>query len=84
MYKLLFVGAGGFLGASMRYGLALGSMRMTGGGILGGFTTFSAFSYETVSLLDNGQVLRAGVYAAASVFFSLLAVFAGKATSTLF
>ncbi|GAA4303142.1 fluoride efflux transporter CrcB [Nibribacter koreensis] len=46
-------------------------------GVLGGFTTFSAFSYETVALLRDGQLGYAATYIAASVFIGLLATFAG-------
>ena len=46
-------------------------------GFLGGFTTFSAFSLDVFKLAGTGQYAYAAGYAAASVFFSLLAVFAG-------
>lgn len=46
-------------------------------GFLGGFTTFSAFSLDFYKLMQAGQPVTAALYAAASVFFSLLAVFAG-------
>ncbi|GGG20353.1 fluoride efflux transporter CrcB [Pontibacter amylolyticus] len=46
-------------------------------GILGGFTTFSAFSYETVHMLQNGQVSSAIAYVLASVLLGLLATFVG-------
>ncbi|MHA1600639.1 MAG: fluoride efflux transporter CrcB [Alphaproteobacteria bacterium] len=46
-------------------------------GVLGAFTTFSAFSMEAVSLLQQGSVSAAMVYILASVFLSLAAVFAG-------
>lgn len=48
-------------------------------GLLGGFTTFSTFSYETVALLQDGDWSRAVAYAAASVGLALAAVFAGLA-----
>lgn len=48
-------------------------------GVLGGFTTFSAFSLDTLQLVERGQSLSAGTYVAASVILSLLAVFAGVA-----
>jgi len=31
-------------------------------GLLGGFTTFSTFSFETLELLNDGHTLRAGAY----------------------
>lgn len=46
-------------------------------GILGGFTTFSAFSLDFALLFERKAYLAAGAYAAASVLFSLIAVFAG-------
>jgi CrcB protein len=46
-------------------------------GILGGFTTFSAFSNETVSLLRDGQVWHAFSYVGCSVIIGLLATFSG-------
>ena len=53
-------------------------------GLLGGFTTFSAFSLETVYLLRRGEVWTAGLYAAASVIVCVAAVWAGlKATAWL-
>ncbi len=40
-------------------------------GILGGFTTFSAFSLETVTMIERGQIAAAGAYVALSVALSL-------------
>ncbi|MBS1721709.1 MAG: fluoride efflux transporter CrcB [Armatimonadetes bacterium] len=40
-------------------------------GVLGGFTTFSAFSYETVQLVSNRHLAMAGWYVAASVLLCL-------------
>ncbi|MEM8570768.1 MAG: fluoride efflux transporter CrcB [Pseudomonadota bacterium] len=42
-------------------------------GVLGGFTTFSAFSMETVLLIERGRIDLAGVYIFASVVLSVLA-----------
>ena len=36
-------------------------------GVLGGFTTFSSFSLETVNLAEQGQWMTAGLYIVASV-----------------
>ncbi len=46
-------------------------------GVCGGFTTFSAFSYETYILLRNGQLMYAIVYISASVLLGVSATFAG-------
>ena len=46
-------------------------------GILGGFTTFSAFSLDFAVLWERGAAVPALAYALASVVGSLLALFAG-------
>ena len=46
-------------------------------GILGGFTTFSSFSNETVSMLRDAQYWQAFSYIASSVIIGLAATFAG-------
>jgi CrcB protein len=46
-------------------------------GILGGFTTFSAFSLEFALLVERGAMGLAALYVTASVGLSLAAVFAG-------
>jgi CrcB protein len=46
-------------------------------GFLGGFTTFSAFSLDALTLWERGEPLSAAVYVAASVVLSLAAIFAG-------
>jgi CrcB protein len=43
-------------------------------GVLGGFTTFSAFGWETFSLANDGQTLRAGLNVLLSVGSGLAAV----------
>ena len=48
-----------------------------GVGVLGGFTTFSAFSLEMAQMVERGQGMLAGGYALASVILALAAVFAG-------
>ncbi|MFO1089883.1 MAG: fluoride efflux transporter CrcB [Hyphomicrobiales bacterium] len=54
-------------------------------GILGGFTTFSAFSLDFATLVERRSFELAGVYLVASVGVSLLAIFAGlKAGRMLF
>lgn len=46
-------------------------------GILGGFTTFSAFSLDFVTLWDRGATVSAFGYAFASVICAILALFCG-------
>lgn len=57
------------LGGNLRIGLAVG--------FLGGFTTFSTFSYETVRLLENGSVGAAFFNVLLNVILCLLAAWLG-------
>lgn len=118
MVEFLAVGAGGFLGACVRYGLTkaanllridfpLGTLlsnviagffigfiimaeEQTSGmkpktklflttGLLGGLSTFSAFSLETVALFQNGKHLLAIGNILLNLTLSLLGVAAGMA-----
>jgi CrcB protein len=73
---------GGFL-----MGVLAGTLARTGGsentrlllgvGVLGGFTTFSAFSLDAVNMIERGAWSTAIFYALASVIGSVLALFAG-------
>lgn len=68
-------------------GLCAGYLMLRGGqaplqpfvmvGVLGGFTTFSSFSLEAVTLLERGQVLQGVGYIAGSVGLSIAALCAG-------
>ena len=46
-------------------------------GILGGYTTFSAFSLDTASLYERGEVGLAAVYVLSSVVVSIAGLFLG-------
>jgi CrcB protein len=48
-------------------------------GVLGGFTTFSAFSLDAALLWERGQVLSAALYIGGSVVLSVACVFLGLA-----
>ncbi len=64
-----------FVALSSRTQLSL--LLMTG--VLGGFTTFSAFSLDALKLWQSGQTLQAAFYVATSVGLSLFAVALGAA-----
>lgn len=81
----------GTLGVNLIGGLAMGLLVGTlarttaseatrlllGVGVLGGFTTFSAFSLDTVALIERGAPAMAAGYVAVSVIGSIAALFAG-------
>ena len=118
MNSFLLVAAGGAIGASLRHGAGLLSVRhlpatwpwatfsvnLIGGfamglvagwfafkgaeggqdmrlflatGVLGGFTTFSAFSLETLTMLRAGEAAKAAAYASLSVVLSVAALALG-------
>ncbi|MDO4501571.1 MAG: fluoride efflux transporter CrcB [Coriobacteriia bacterium] len=119
MLSALCVGAGGFVGALLRYLLGLlpwqgdfplitfcinfaGSFLIgvvaevafqrvdqvnpqlilfLKTGLCGGFTTFSTFSLETLTLLEKGRFALGGAYAFGSLAVCLAGVMAGKAAA---
>ena len=115
----LLVGAGGFIGAILRFGVggllseprfpygtlavnivgsfllgvimfsSLSKLELStewrmflGVGIMGAFTTMSAFSFEVFTILEEWQALKAGTYIMATVFLCVLAVYLGKLFNT--
>ena len=115
LQSLIYVAFGGAVGASLRFVVGLGVVRLLGTGfplaiitvnvigsflmgafvvaaahrglthysplvmtgLLGGFTTFSAFSLETVTLIERGQITAAAVYVMVSVVGSVAVLAAG-------
>ena len=75
-------------------GLLAGVLARTGGtegwrlfigvGILGGFTTFSSFSLDTITLIERGQITVALGYIALSLLGSLAALWAGLSITRIF
>jgi CrcB protein len=70
------------LGFILRYALETPAMTpeiraLLGVGFCGGYTTFSTFSYETLTLLEDGDWRRAGLYVGVSLLGSVLAAFLG-------
>lgn len=47
-------------------------------GILGGLTTFSTFSYETISFISDGEYVMGGLNAGLNLFLALGACWAGR------
>jgi CrcB protein len=124
IFKLLSVGAGGFIGAALRYmvsqlfrnnpgtgfpvatllvnvigGLLIGfiyeitkeSLNISEAvrlflttGILGGFTTFSTFSYETLLMLSAGNYAGGVLNTALNVILSVSGAWLGSFTARLF
>lgn len=71
---------GGLAGIGERPGLLSYEARLfLFTGMLGGFTTFSAFGLETLTLVRRGDMIVAGTYVGLSVLVGLLAVAGGFA-----
>jgi CrcB protein len=71
----LFMGL--LVGILARSGASENWRLFVGVGVLGGFTTFSSFSLDVVTLIDRGALGIALGYVALSVVASIAAVFAG-------
>lgn len=75
------------LGIVLRYGIDAPSVSqearaLLATGVCGGYTTFSAFSYETAMLIQDGDWKRAGLYIALSVGGAVAGTFAGMACAS--
>jgi len=52
-------------------------------GVLGGFTTYSSFTLQTLNLFNEGQVLHAGLHVVMTLFLCLFATWLGLALANL-
>jgi CrcB protein len=64
-------------GLAAHHGLPRQALAVLGTGLLGAYTTFSTFSYETVRLLEEGAVAEASLNVAGSLVLGLAAAAAG-------
>lgn len=71
-------------GVLARTGAGEGWRLFIGVGILGGFTTFSSFSLDTITLIERGQMTVALGYIALSLLGSLAALWAGLWITRIF
>ena len=46
-------------------------------GVLGGFTTFSAFSLDAIALIERGEMVQSAIYIVGSVIIAILALYIG-------
>lgn len=83
-YHTLFVNITGSFIMGILVGLGAGAIALPEPwrtfiviGVIGGYTTFSSFSLDTLMLIERGQVATAAGYVFCSVILSLLAIFAG-------
>jgi len=65
------------VGATLHHGLSETARVATGAGFCGAYTTFSAFSYETVHLLEEGALGSAALNLGASLAVGLVAAAIG-------
>lgn len=63
--------------ALQRDGISGDVRAMVAIGLLGGYTTFSTLSYDTIRLLESGELSRAGINIAANLALGLAAAFLG-------
>ena len=74
------------LGFLLRYALAAPGISadvraLLTTGFCGGYTTFSTYSFETATLLEEGDYRRAALYAGVSVVLALAGIFLGFAAA---
>jgi CrcB protein len=70
-------------GLAAHHGLPPLALTVLGTGLLGAYTTFSTFSYETIRLLEDGAVAEATLNVAGSLALGLAAAAAGLGLALL-
>ena len=70
-------------GLAAHHGLSARALTVLGTGLLGAYTTFSTFSWETVRLLEDGAVAEAALNVAGSLALGLVAAAAGLGLALL-
>jgi fluoride exporter len=68
---------GFLLGAQLHLGLPSAAFALLGTGLCGGLTTFSAFGYETLRLLEDGALTEAGLNVIGSLAVGVLLAWLG-------
>lgn len=79
----ILIGVMGGLIASGRWSASVEARTFVLIGLLGGFTTFSSFSIDTLTLLRNGHLVQAVSNVVGQVGLSLLGVWAGYRLASL-
>lgn len=74
---------GTLVGVSASAGLPDGVVLLLGTGLCGALTTFSSFGHDTVRLVEQGDVVRAGLNVAGNVVLGLAAAVAGVALGSV-
>jgi CrcB protein len=82
---LINVSGSFLLGATMRFSQTMAVTpelkALIAIGFCGAFTTFSTYSWEVYSFLEQGHYARAGIYALGSVLCGVIALAGGVATA---
>ena len=79
-----FIGVIAQLALTRAFGITPNVRLFAATGVLGGYTTFSTFSLDTVTLVEDGAAPLALLYAAGSVIAGLFAAYLGQVLARLY